>query len=67
MEPEYHYSKEDIKELMEKGKLNDEIIEEYLFHVIRLGYANDGFSEKGYNLLLELAKMGNKYAIEYFR
>lgn len=52
-------------ELMEKGKLNDNKIEEYLFLVTLCGYAKDGLTDKGYNLLLELAKKGNKYAIEY--
>lgn len=51
--------------LMEKGKLNDDKIEEYLFLVTLYRFTKDEYTEKGYNALLELAKKGNKYATEY--
>ena len=58
-------SYESAVELMKRGKLNDDKIEKYWFQVMRCGYEKNGYSERGLDLLISLAKWGNKYALEY--
>lgn len=52
-------------DLMEKGKLNDVRIEEYMFEATYCEYVISNFAIKSYEKIVELAKKGNKYAIEY--
>lgn len=52
-------------ELMGNGKLNDDNIEKYIYEVTYCEYVISNFAIKSYEKIVELAKKGNKYAIEY--
>lgn len=52
-------------ELMEKGRLNDDEIEEYMFEVAYCECVINNFASKSYDKIVDLAQKGNKYAIEY--
>ncbi len=50
-----------------KGKLKDDKIDKYLYEMMYCGYMKSGRPTNGLKALINLAKYGNKYALDFVR
>lgn len=52
---------------VKKGKLKNDKVDEYIYEVMYCGYMKEGCTDSGFMAIVNLAKNGNKYALEFVR